>query len=120
GNVFERFLTGDVTPTQTPGATMSDPDLAAVRVLFEDKRFETARDQLIELKRRSPEKAEYHYWLGLTQYELKNYLEAIKDLNEAARLDDHLPGVYGHLARAYEAIGDRRKMEESLRRDRAK
>lgn len=47
-----------------------DPDLAAARVLFDEKRFDKARDQLTELKRRSPENAEYHFWHGLAEYEL--------------------------------------------------
>ena len=102
-----------------PGAVPSDqtdPELAAARVLFVEKRFEKAREQLIELVRRRPENAEYHFWLGRTNYELKSYPEAIRNLNEAARLDARIPDVYRHLARAYEAVGDRRNMEESLRR----
>lgn len=107
------------TPSPTPGPVPAalDPELAAARVLFEEQRFEKARDQLNELVRRSPDRADYHYWLGLTSIELKEYEGAIRELNEAVRLDDRLPGVHGHLARAYKAVGDRRKMEESLRRE---
>ncbi len=107
------------TPSPTPGTVPPtlDPELAAARVLFEEQRFEKARDQLDELVKRSPERADYHYWLGLTSIELKEYEGAIRELNEAVRLDDRLPGVHGHLARAYRAVGDRSKMEESLRRE---
>ena len=97
----------------------ADPDLAAARVLFDEKRFDKARDQLSELIRRSPENAEYRFWHGRSEFELRNYAEAIADLNEAARLDRNLPEVYEHLARAYGAVGDRRNMEESLRRGRS-
>jgi serine/threonine protein phosphatase PrpC len=104
--------------TVAPPAPPPDPDLAAARVLFEEKRFEKARDQLAELIRRSPENAEYRFWHGRSELELKNYSEAITDLNEAARLNRNLPEVFEHLARAYGAIGDRRNMEESLRKGR--
>jgi serine/threonine protein phosphatase PrpC len=113
---------GSASPQSTAGTVVPqppDPDLAAARVLFEERRFEKAREQLSELIRRSPENAEYRFWHGRSEYELKNYTEAIADLNEAARLDKDLPDVYEHLARAYGAIGDRRNMEESLRRGRS-
>jgi predicted Zn-dependent protease len=108
-------VSGRADPGVVP-SDQSDPELAAARVLFEEKRFEKAREQLMELVRRNPENAGYRFWLGRTDYELKSYPDAIRNLNEAARLDARMPDVYRHLARAYEAIGDRRNMEESLRR----
>jgi len=119
--VMSDLVGGGATPQTQPGQSSPaapDPDLAAARVLFEERRYEKARDQLAELIRRTPENAEYRLWRGRSEYELKNYAEAITDLNEAARLDQNLPDVYEHLARAYGAIGDRRNMEESLRRGR--
>jgi tetratricopeptide (TPR) repeat protein len=115
------WLTGnagiaDQTGRAVVPSDQSDPALAAARVLFEERRFEKAREQLTDLVRSNPENAGYHFWLGRTEYELKSYPDAIRNLNEAARLDARIPDVYRHLARAYEAIGDRRNMEESLRR----
>ena len=114
------LLGGSATPQQSqpPANTtqVPDPDLAAARVLFEERRFDKAREQLSELIRRSPENAEYRFWHGRSEFELKNYSEAIVDLSEAARLNQNLPEVYDHLARAYGASGDRKNMEESLRR----
>lgn len=104
-------------PPVDPGnPAPTDPDLAAARVLFEEQRYEKAREQLTALAARSPEKAEIHYLLGRASLELKNYPEAIRELNEAARIDAALPDVYRYLAQAYEGIGDRRMKEESLRR----
>lgn len=97
-------------------AAQTDPELAAARVLFESRRYDKAREQLSALSARNPETAEVRFWLGRTHYELKEYPEAIKQLEEAARLDPQWPDVHLHLARAYEAVGDRQKMQESLRR----
>ncbi|MBX3278886.1 MAG: protein phosphatase 2C domain-containing protein [Acidobacteria bacterium] len=98
------------------GPQAVDPELAAARVLIEEKRYDKAREQLAALSARRAQNAEVHYLLGRANLELKNYPEAIGALNEAARLDAALPDVYLYLARAYEAIGDRRMKEESLRR----
>jgi tetratricopeptide (TPR) repeat protein len=99
--VMSDLVGGGATPQTQPGQSSPaapDPDLAAARVLFEERRYEKARDQLAELIRRTPENAEYRLWRGRSEYELKNYAEAITDLNEAARLDQNLPDVYEHLA----------------------
>ena len=66
--------------------------------------------------RKQPANAEYRYWLGRAQFEAKQYQDAIKNLNEAAKLDDKLPNVFVHLALAYDAAGDRKNAAESLRR----
>lgn len=98
------------------GSRAVDPELAAARVLIEEKRYDKAREQLAALRARQVQNAEVHYLLGRANLELRNYPEAIGELNEAARLDAALPDVYLYLARAYDAIGDRRMKEESLRR----
>jgi len=98
------------------GSTPQNPELAAARALFEERRYEKARDRFAEFVRKEPANAEYRYWLGRAQFETKQYSEAIKNLNEAAKLDDKLPNVFVHLGLAYDAAGDRRNAAESLRR----
>ncbi len=98
------------------GQAPQNPEFAAARVLFEERRYEKARDRFAEFARKEPTNAEYRYWLGRAQFETKQYQDAIKSLNEAAKLDDKLPNVFVHLALAYDAAGDRKNAAESLRR----
>ena len=104
--------------TGSPGTgagVQPDAELAAGRALFEERRYEKARDRFAELVRRDSGNAQYHYWLGRTYLETKQYQEAVKSLREAARLDPAQPNVYLHLALAYSATGDRRNADDSLR-----
>lgn len=98
------------------GVRGSDPDVAAARSLFNERRYNEAREQLTQLLAKKSESAEVRYWLGRTHYELKQYPEATKYLNEAARLDARLPDVYVHLALAYSALGDKKSVDEALKR----
>ncbi len=105
--------------TQAPPAnatTNTNPDLAAAKALFEERRYDKARDGFAAIVKKDATQAEPHYWLGRAHYELKQYSEAIKQLSEAARLDDQLPLVFVHLALAQEATGDKKNATESLRR----
>jgi serine/threonine protein phosphatase PrpC len=99
-----------------PRAPRNDPELAAVRALFEERRYDKARERLAQLVAASPGRAELLYWLGRTEYELKLYPDALKHLGEAARLDAALPDVYVHLALAQLAVGDKKMAEESLKK----
>lgn len=110
------ITTNQVTPTNPPKATNTNPDLAAAIALFEERRYDKARDGFAEVIKKDATQAEPHYWLGRAHYELKQYSEAVKQLSEAARLDDKLPLVYVHLALAQEAAGDKKNAVESLRR----
>jgi predicted Zn-dependent protease len=94
----------------------TDPAFGDARAMFEARRYDKARDGLAELVKKEATNAEYQYWLGRSQFELKQYPEAIKRLSEAAKLNDKLPNVYVHLALAYEAAGDKKNALESLRR----
>lgn len=105
-----------MTPaTDTPAVPMN-PNLAAAQALFEERRYDKARDGFAEVVKKDATQAEPHYWLGRAHYELKQYSDAVKQLSEAARLDDKLPLVFVHLALAYEAAGDKKNATESLRR----
>jgi protein phosphatase len=116
------FLSGQpvannaVTPVATSAPVTVNPDLAAAQALFEERRFDKARDSFAEIVKKDAAQAEAHYWLGRAHYELKQYAEAVKQLNEAARLDNQLPLVFVHLALAYDALGDKKNVTESLRR----
>ncbi len=100
----------------TPTPANVNPDLAAAIALFEERRYDKARDGFAGLVSKDATQAEPHYWLGRAHYELKQYSEAVKQLSEAARLDDKLPLVFVHLALAQEAAGDKKNAMESLRR----
>ena len=107
--------TADTSASVAPPVNVN-PDLAAAKALFEERRYDKARDGFAEVVKKDATQAEPHYWLGRAHYELKQYSEAIKQLNEAARLDDKLPLVFVHLALAQEAAGDKKNATESLRR----
>ncbi len=110
------IATNAATPAPTTDPATVNPDLAAAKALFEERRFDKARDGFAELVKKDATQAEPHYWLGRAHYELKQYSEAVKQLNEAARLDDQLPLVFVHLALAYDALGDKKNATENLRR----
>ncbi len=107
---------GSATPTAATPAANANPDLAAAIALFEERRYDKARDGFAEVVKKDATQAEPHYWLGRAHYELKQHSEAVKQLSEAARLDDKLPLVFVHLALAQEAAGDKKNATESLRR----
>ena len=108
--------TTQTTPANVTPAVSVNPNLAAAQALFEERRYDKARDGFAEVVKKDATQAEPHYWLGRAHYELKQYSDAVKQLNEAARLDDKLPLVFVHLALAYEAAGDKKNATESLRR----
>ncbi|MBL8205878.1 MAG: protein phosphatase 2C domain-containing protein [Blastocatellia bacterium] len=108
--------TNQAAPAATTTPANVNPDLAAAKALFEEKRFDKARDGFTEVLKKDATQAEPHYWLGRSHYELKQYSEAVKQLNEAARLDAKLPLVFVHLALAYDAMGDKKNAAENLRR----
>ncbi len=105
-----------MTNEPAPSPTITNADFGAAKALFEERRFDKARDSFAKLVEQDKTNAEYQYWLGRSFLELKNYPDAIKNLNEAAKLNDKLPNVFGHLSLAYSAIGDRKNAEEYLRR----
>jgi protein phosphatase len=126
GRYYEQLYAlvwGQPAPSSTPAAQtgaidqpQASPDLASARALFEEKRFDKAREGFAALASKEPANAEYRYWLGRAQLELKQYQEAAKNLSEAAKLNDRLPGVFLHLALAYDALGNRQGVSENLRR----
>ena len=108
--------TNQGAPATTPAPASVNPDLAAAIALFEERRYDKAREGFAGLVQKDATQAEAHYWLGRSQYELKQYSEAVKQLSEAARLNDKLPLVFVHLALAYDGMGDKKNAAESLRR----
>ena len=116
GWVLGKPVTTNVAPTENATAVSTDAELAAARALFEERRYDKARDGFAALVKKDAANAEYHYWLGRAHYELKQPAEAVKQLNEAAKGNDKLPNVFVHLALAYEAAGDKKNATESLKR----
>jgi tetratricopeptide (TPR) repeat protein len=116
GWVMGTPATATQSPTNAATTAETDAELAAARALFEERRYDKARDSFTALVKKDAANAEYHYWLGRTHYELKQPAEAIKQLSEATKLNDKLPNVFVHLALAYEAAGDKKNAMESLRR----
>ncbi len=122
GRYYENLLAwvnGEPVPVvnrTTLGNGASDPELAAARALFEERRYDKARERLAQLAAAKPANAELRYWLGRADFELKQYPDAVKHLNEAARLDGNLPDIYLHLALAYSALNDKKNLEESLKK----
>lgn len=99
-----------------PEAPVVNPDVAAAKALFEERRYDKAMASYTKLLETDPNNAEFHYLLGRSQLEQKQYPEALKHLNEAARLDEKLPNIFAHLALAYEAIGDKKNASLNLKK----
>jgi serine/threonine protein phosphatase PrpC len=92
-----------------------DPNLAAVKVLVADGRYDKAREQLLQMLSEKPQDAGYHMWLGRTYVELKSYEDAIRELNESIRLNGGTKDSFEYLALAFDAVGDRDKAKEARR-----
>ncbi len=92
------------------------PEVAAARVLFEERRYEKALESYEKLLKQNPENAEFLYFAGRSQLELKQFKPAIVNLTEAARLNDKLPNIFVHLSLAYKEIGDKKKADEYLKK----
>lgn len=116
GWVLGKPAAATVPANNSENVTSTDAELAAARALFEERRYDKARDSLTALVKKDGTNAEYHYWLGRAHYELKQPAEAIRQLTEAAKANDKLPNVFVHLALAYEAAGDKKNAMESLKR----
>jgi protein phosphatase len=122
GRYYEQlvsWITGEplrVENRVTLGNRTNDPEIAAARALFDQHRYGEARERLAQLLAKKPDNAEVRYWLGRSNYELKQYSEAAKQLSEAAKLDARLPDVYLHLALAYSALGDKKNVDEALKK----
>ncbi len=96
-------------------AQETDPNLAAVKVLVADGRYDKARDQLQQMLNEKPQDAEYRMWLGRAYLELKSYEDAIRELNESIRLNGGTKDSFEYLALAFEAVGDSDKAKEARR-----
>ena len=112
-SVLESF--GITVLTEQPVAVVaeSDPNLAAVKVLVADGRYDTARDQLLLMLSEKPENAQYRMWLGRTYVGLKSYQDAIRELSESIRLDGGTKDSFEFLAQAFDGTGDREKAKEA-------
>lgn len=116
GWVMGKPAAANVAATGSDAAAVTDAELAAARALFEERRYDKARDSFAALVKKDGANAEYHYWLGRAHYELKQPADAVKQLNEAAKSNDKLPNIFVHLALAYEATGDKKNAMDSLKR----
>lgn len=118
-NELLAWVTGEPAPAlnqTTLRSPSNDPELAAARALFEERRYDKARERLVQLVAAKPGNGETLFWLGRSEYELKLYPDALKHLTDAARLDPTLPNVYIHLALAQLAGGDKKTAEDSLKK----
>jgi len=93
----------------------TDPNFASVKVLIADGRYDKARDQLQTMVSNQPTNPDYRLWLGRSYLELKDYPEAIRELNESIKLDPSEHETFEYLARAYEGAGEREKARETRR-----
>ncbi len=117
-NKIKSFVWGETAQTQrTDNLTIPvEPDVAAARVLFEERRYDKAREAYQKLLEKNPTNAEFHYFVGRSQLELKQYKPAIASLTEAAKLNDKLSNIYLHLSIAYKEIGDKKNADEYLKK----
>lgn len=103
------------TPPTVAKTGETDPDFAAVKVLIADGRYDKARDQLQTMVSNQPTNPDYRLWLGRSYLELKDYPDAIRELNESIKLDPGEHETFEYLARAYEGAGEREKARETRR-----
>lgn len=115
---IKAFVWGENAAATSGGATQIPvaPEVAAARVLFEERRYDKARDSYQKLLEANPGNAEFLYFLGLSQLELRQFKPAIASLLEAAKLNDKLPNIYAHLSLAYKEIGDKKNADEYLKK----
>lgn len=106
---------GKSPPPNVTKTDETDPDFAAVKVLIADGRYDKARDQLQTMVSNQPTNPDYRFWLGRSYLELKDYPEAIRELNESIKLDPGEHETFEYLARAYEGAGEREKARETRR-----
>ena len=123
GRYFDQvvgWVTGEplatVERTASSKPVSVDAELMAARQLFNAGRFDAARAQLDELSRKAPANASYQFWLGASLFELGKSAEALKPLQEAARLDPKMSEAHVRLAQAYAALKDQKNADEALRR----
>jgi len=105
----------NTSPPNVVKTVETDPNFASVKVLIADGRYDKARDQLQTMVSNQPTNPDYRLWLGRSYLELKDYPEAIRELNESIKLDPSDHETFEYLARAYDGAGEREKARETRR-----
>jgi hypothetical protein len=116
GNPFSRFLAGDPYEGRSGVRRPGDADVASAFALHLEGRSTESLKQLGEILAADPANAEAHFYFGRVSYDQKNYDDAIKHLNEAAKLDPNLQDVWNHLALVYLALGQRSNAMDCIQR----
>jgi type III secretion system low calcium response chaperone LcrH/SycD len=75
--------------------------------LYVNKEYEKAADGFFFLTSLSPERYPLWFGLGLAEYELRHYDEALEAFHMAVLLDMDNPLPYYHMARIYRDLKDR-------------
>ena len=114
-SLVDQFRAGEPPPVNVTKADEPDPNVAAVKVLIADGRYDKARDQLQTMVSNQPANPDYRFWLGRSYLELKEYPDAIRELNESIKLDPTEHETFEYLARAYDAAGEHGKARETRR-----
>jgi len=72
---------------------------------YNKKEYEEALEALKQAIEYLPERAEAHYYLGLTQLEMGEYEEALRSLSRSQQLDPTRKGIHFDLGIAYFKLG---------------
>ncbi len=119
GAFYAGLRASDFIPGLGPA---EDPDqgfrgqTVAGREAFESGDYTRATSTLVALLEVDPANAEARYWLGRTQMEQKNYVNAAQSFEQAISLRFNLYDAYVQAAAAYEMLGDRLRAQKMLER----
>ena len=116
GNLFSRFVGGDPYQGRSGVRRPSDANVAAAFALHLEGRSADSLKLLNEILVADPKNAEAHFYLGRAYFDQKKYDDAIKHLNEAARIDPNLQDVWNHLALVYLTLGQRSNAQDCIQR----
>lgn len=96
----------------TPPRPKTEIELAVEKIDEED--YEAANTMLQDILKKNPKEAKAHHYLGVINFSLGKYQEAIKQFDQAAKIDSKNFQSFFLLGDCYRALDDFKKAEEQF------